>query len=112
MPRAAKPKPVKGAGLLDLPHIKATLFSSDLRRGERWSRFGSASSLARLNETERDGATARTVGSYTWLESQRGASVIQRDRKDLFASLVEFDLKDIPVILEIRVVCKDGPSAS
>jgi RHS repeat-associated protein len=31
---------------------------------------------------------------------------------DLFASLMEFDLKDIFVILEIRVVCKDGPAAS
>ena len=31
---------------------------------------------------------------------------------DLFASLMEFDLKDIFVILEIRVACKDGPAAS
>jgi hypothetical protein len=29
-----------------------------------------------------------------------------------FASLVEFDLKNILIILEIRVVCKDGPAAS
>jgi hypothetical protein len=33
-------------------------------------------------------------------------------RKDSFASFVEFDLKNILVILEIRVACKDGPAAS
>jgi hypothetical protein len=38
--------------------------------------------------------------------------VIQPDRKGSFASLVQFDLENILVILEIGVVCKDGPAAS
>jgi hypothetical protein len=36
----------------------------------------------------------------------------EKERKGLFASLMEFDLKDIFVILEIKVACKDGPAAS
>ena len=59
--------------------------------------------------------TARlTMGNGCNLYSARisALGVIQPDRKGSFASLMEFDLKDIFVILEIRVACKDGPAAS
>jgi hypothetical protein len=89
-------------------------------REEFGAHFFDADSLAGKDRAEVNLFAAQTdasaIGDDNDLVVERivdvGQSLTQPDRKGLFASLVEFDLKDIFVILEIRVACKDGPAAS
>ena len=85
--------------------------SDGCRRGDGvlhcWSRYG------KYNDFNVYGLFGRDRNGCKLYSARISAlGVIQPDRKGSFASLVEFDLKNILVILEIRVVCKDGPAAS
>ena len=70
--------------------------------------------VRQFNATERVVDILRSIVLLRQILRPKCGKVHQRRPSgfDLFASLMEFDLKDIFVILEIRVACKDGPAAS